>query len=199
MLISCLATALVGFQLLHPVETFGIQTASFARQPCAHRFTSSKHLQTRLTLASSNASADNSNSPSSTNPIRKVSNFSLSAIRTTILTATGFSLTTLRATLRAATGISLSQQLTTLVSTLTGLLPAGVRYFLQPFLILYYAPQMIVRYYIIGPNRKYVEESRKGHELVVEGWRKAVQAAELAQEGGYWPVHLNGECSDVYA
>jgi len=32
-----------------------------------------------------------------------------------------------------------------------------------------------------------------GHERVVEGWRKAVEAAELAQQGGYWPVHLNDD------
>ena len=52
---------------------------------------------------------------------------------------------------------------------------------------------MIVRYYMVGPSRKYVEESQKGHERVVEGWRRAVEAAEKAQEGGYWPVHLNGK------
>ena len=45
----------------------------------------------------------------------------------------------------------------------------------------------------MGPSRAYVEESRRGHEVVVEGWRKAVEAAEAAQAGGYWPVHLNGE------
>ena len=58
---------------------------------------------------------------------------------------------------------------------------------------MYYAPMMIVRYWMVGPSRKYVEESQKGHERVVEGWRRAVEAAEKAQEGGYWPVHLNGE------
>ena len=52
---------------------------------------------------------------------------------------------------------------------------------------------MIVRYYMVGPSRKYVEESQKGHERVVKGWKRAVEAAEKAQEGGYWPVHLNGE------
>jgi hypothetical protein len=57
---------------------------------------------------------------------------------------------------------------------------------------MYYAPMMIVRYYMVGPSNKYVEESQRGHERVVQGWRKAVEAAERAQEGGYWPVHLNG-------
>lgn len=52
---------------------------------------------------------------------------------------------------------------------------------------------MMIRYYVVGPSRRYVDESRRGHERVVEGWRRAVEAAEKAQDGGYWPVHLNGE------
>lgn len=31
------------------------------------------------------------------------------------------------------------------------------------------------------------------HEAVIDGWKKAVQVAERAQEGGYWPVHVNDE------
>lgn len=50
----------------------------------------------------------------------------------------------------------------------------------------------MLRYYMVGPSNSYVEESRRGHERVVEGWRRAVEAAEKANEGGYWPVHLNG-------
>lgn len=46
---------------------------------------------------------------------------------------------------------------------------------------------------MVGPSQQYVEESRKGHEKVVEGWRKAVEAAEKANDGGYWPVHLNDD------
>lgn len=52
---------------------------------------------------------------------------------------------------------------------------------------------MVLRYYLIGPSQKYVEDSRKGHEKLVDGWRKAVEAAEKAHADGYWPVHLNGE------
>jgi len=58
---------------------------------------------------------------------------------------------------------------------------------------MYYAPILAARYYVAGPSRKYVEESRRGHERVVEGWRRAVEAAERANEGGYWPVHLNDD------
>lgn len=48
---------------------------------------------------------------------------------------------------------------------------------------------------MVGPSNSYVEESRRGHERVVEGWRRAVEAAEKANEGGYWPVHLNEDGS----
>ena len=58
---------------------------------------------------------------------------------------------------------------------------------------MYYVPILIVRYYVIGPSQQYVEDSRKGHEKLVDGWRKAVEAAEKAHADGYWPVHLNGE------
>jgi hypothetical protein len=191
--ISRLTALLIALHLLYPVDAFATSPSApsfIARQQNPSPITSSrpKHLQNRVTLFSSSISTENRNQ----NPIRKVTGLPLTALRTTLRTATGFSLTTLRATLRAATGISLSQQLTTLISTLTGILPAGVRYFLQPFLIMYYAPMMIVRYYMVGPSNKYVEESQRGHERVVQGWRKAVEAAERAQEGGYWPVHLNG-------
>jgi len=52
---------------------------------------------------------------------------------------------------------------------------------------------MVLRYYLIGPSQKYVEDSRKGHEKLVDGWRKAVEAAEKAHADGYWPVHLNDD------
>ncbi len=52
---------------------------------------------------------------------------------------------------------------------------------------------------MVGPSKQYVEESRQGHEKLIEGWRKAVQAAEKANSDKYWPVHLNGEflCADL--
>ena len=61
---------------------------------------------------------------------------------------------------------------------------------------MYYAPMLIMRYWV-GPTREYREESHKGHEQLVEGWRRAVEAAEKAQSGGWWPVHLNGEFRHV--
>lgn len=40
-----------------------------------------------------------------------------------------------------------------------------------------------------------MNDSRRGHEKLVDGWRKAVEIAERAHADGYWPVHLNGEIS----
>jgi hypothetical protein len=76
-------------------------------------------------------------------------------------------------------------------------LSPSLRYFLQPLLIAYYVPLLTVRYWLVGPNRAYVEEGRAGHERIVESWRKAVEAAEKANAGGYWPVHLNGKSSSI--
>lgn len=42
----------------------------------------------------------------------------------------------------------------------------------------------------LGPA---VKEGRAHHEHLVESWKSAVQAAEEAQHGGYWPVHVNGK------
>lgn len=51
----------------------------------------------------------------------------------------------------------------------------------------------MIRYWLVGPSRQYVEDSWNGHERIVEGWRKAVEAAERASADGYWPVHLNDD------
>ena len=125
--------------------------------------------------------------------LRRITGFSLTALRATLRTATGFSHTALRAALRAATGISLSGIASDIVRRALDVLSPSMRYFLQPLLIAYYAPLLAVRYRLVGPSRAYVEEGRAGHERIVEGWRRAVGAAERANAGGYWPVHLNGE------
>eukprot|EP00574_Skeletonema_japonicum_P006751 CAMPEP_0201717110 /NCGR_PEP_ID=MMETSP0593-20130828/2927_1 /ASSEMBLY_ACC=CAM_ASM_000672 /TAXON_ID=267983 /ORGANISM="Skeletonema japonicum, Strain CCMP2506" /LENGTH=225 /DNA_ID=CAMNT_0048207077 /DNA_START=13 /DNA_END=690 /DNA_ORIENTATION=+ len=106
---------------------------------------------------------------------------------------TGFSLTAFRATIRGITGISLSGVISNTIRTILGVLRPGFRWILQPLLIIYYVPIMVLRYYLIGPSQKYVEDSRKGHEKLVDGWRKAVEAAEKAHADGYWPVHLNDD------
>jgi len=126
--------------------------------------------------------------------LRKLTGFSLTALRATLRAATGFSLTALRATLRAATGISV----TGTMKTILGLFPTWFRYFLQPFLVLYYAPLMILRG-LVGPTRTARADARAAHEAIVEGWKDAVRVAEGAQEGGYWPVHVDDDGNIIAA
>lgn len=56
-------------------------------------------------------------------------------------------------------------------------------------MVLYYVPLFVIRG-TLGPS---VKERRAGHEHLVESWKSAVQAAEEAQHGGYWPVHVNDD------
>ncbi|KAL7441440.1 hypothetical protein ACHAXH_006342 [Discostella pseudostelligera] len=150
------------------------------------------HAPTSISSSSSvNSSDDVQQSPRS--KLRQLTGFSLTALRSTLRTATGFSLTTFRATLRAATGISLSGLISESLRRILGILSPSLRYFLQPLLIMYYVPLLTIRYWMVGPSKQYVEESWQGHEKLIEGWRKAVQAAEKANSDKYWPVHLNDD------
>lgn len=101
---------------------------------------------------------------------------------------TGFSLTALRATLRAATGVSISGTL----KAILGVFPTWFRYFLQPFLILYYWPLMYMRA-VVGTTKTARAEAMASHEAVVEGWKQAIEVAEGVQRDGYWPVHVNDD------
>ena len=117
-------------------------------------------------------------------------------LRAKLAKLTGFSLTAFRATLRAATGLSLSGIITNTMRTVLEFMTPGMRYFLQPLLIMYYTPLVVMRYWILGPSQDYVDESLSGHERLVSGWRRAVKAAEKAHEDGYWPVHVS-KCAAV--
>lgn len=111
---------------------------------------------------------------------------------------TGFSLTAFRATIRGITGISLSGILSNTIKSILDIFRPGMRWVIQPLLIIYYVPILFVRYYFIGPSEQYVNDSRRGHEKLVDGWRKAVEIAERAHADGYWPVHLNGEILSLF-
>jgi hypothetical protein len=165
------------------------------------RYSSSIHSIHRATSIASSYSVSSTDDvqQSPRSKLRQLTGFSLTALRSTLRTATGFSLTTFRATLRAATGISLSELISVSLRRILGILSPSLRYFLQPLLVMYYAPLLMVRYWMVGPSKQYVEESRKGHEKLIDGWRKAVQAAERANSDEYWPVHLNGEYLFIYS
>jgi len=110
-----------------------------------------------------------------------------SSIRGAIRQTTGLSLTTTRAACRAATGISISS----LFARVLSIFPLILRFFFQPFLIIYYTPLFLARAFV-GPSKDYKAEQQAAHEKLVQGWRDAVVAAEKLNEGGYWPVHVDG-------
>lgn len=111
---------------------------------------------------------------------------------------TGFSLTALRATCRAATGISFTAiYVATVAATgnwirqttkfVLSIFPAWARYFVQPFLILYYVPIFILRN-LTGPTRR---RARQSHQAVLDSWKEAVQKAD--ETVAYWPIHVDEE------
>lgn len=68
---------------------------------------------------------------------------------------------------------------------------------MQPFLILYYTPLIILRS-MVGSTSTSREEARQAHEHFVDGLKEAVKVAEKVNKDGYWPVHVNGTCLYVY-
>eukprot|EP00535_Pseudo-nitzschia_heimii_P002663 CAMPEP_0197179108 /NCGR_PEP_ID=MMETSP1423-20130617/4168_1 /TAXON_ID=476441 /ORGANISM="Pseudo-nitzschia heimii, Strain UNC1101" /LENGTH=263 /DNA_ID=CAMNT_0042628971 /DNA_START=126 /DNA_END=917 /DNA_ORIENTATION=- len=120
-------------------------------------------------------------------------------IRSRLRTATGFSFTIFRATLRSLTGISLTAiyagalaasglWIRKTMSALLGVFPSGFRYFLQPFLVMYYTPLIILRSLASPTNRK---RAVAKHETIVAAWKEAVVVAEKTERDGYWPVVVN--------
>lgn len=118
--------------------------------------------------------------------LHKLTGFSFTAFRLTMKAATGFSLTATRATLRGLTGISI----TATMKVITGVFPLWARAFFQPFLILYYTPLIVLRS-LIGSTKNSKAEAKAAHEYLIDGWRQAIIASEEAQNGGYWPVHVD--------
>lgn len=110
------------------------------------------------------------------------------SVRVALRTATGFSLTATRTACRTLTGVSISAVFAKVLS----IFPLFFRFFLQPLLILYYTPIVLLKAFV-GPSKEYVNERRNAHEVLVKGWTQAVQAAEKASENGYWPVTVDDE------
>jgi len=122
-------------------------------------------------------------------------------IRSHLRAATGFSFTIFRATLRSLTGISLTAiyagalaasglWIRKTMSALLSVFPSGFRYFLQPFLVMYYTPLIILRSLASPTNRK---RAVAKHETIVAAWKEAVVVAEKTERDGYWPVVVNEE------
>jgi len=122
-------------------------------------------------------------------------------VRNRLRKATGFSFTVFRATLRGITGISLSAiyagalaasglWIRKTMSAVLSVFPSGFRYFLQPFLVLYYTPLILIKSLTSPTTRK---RAVAKHETVLEAWKEAVVVAEKTEKDGYWPVVVNDE------
>jgi len=113
---------------------------------------------------------------------------SLSAVRATMRKSTGISLTAIRATMRAATGVSLtamylsvfgftSQWVRDSMKFVLSLFPPSFRYFLQPFLVLYYAPLFMLRTWTSPQLRR----ERRDLKTALRGdWDRSFRAADIA-------------------
>jgi hypothetical protein len=119
------------------------------------------------------------------NRLRKATGFSFTVFRKTLRGITGISLTALYATTLAATGLWIRKTM----SIFLKLFPSGFRYFLQPFLILYYTPLILLRT-LTGPSRKRAVDK---HNTVIDAWKEAVNVAEKLEKDGYSPVSVNDE------
>lgn len=115
--------------------------------------------------------------------LRRLTGVSLTASRATMRALTGLSLTTIYASVLAISGAWVRQTMKLILS----IFPTWLRYFLQPFLVLYYAPLFILRNWT-GPTRR---EARTAHEHFVEGWKHAVELAD--DKTSYWPIHVNAQ------
>jgi len=122
-------------------------------------------------------------------------------VRNRLRAATGFSFTVFRATLRGITGISLTALyagalaasglwIRKIMSVGLGVFPTGFRYFLQPFLVLYYTPLILLKGLASPTTRK---RAVAKHETVLEAWKEAVVVAEKTERDGYWPVVVSDD------
>lgn len=110
---------------------------------------------------------------------------SLSAIRGSIRATTGLSLTATRTALRTMTGVSV----TSIVKHIVGIFKPWMRYFFQPFLILYYVPLTSMKYFI-GTTKTSRAEQLAAHEKLVEGWKDAIRVAEEKLDDEF-PLHVS--------
>jgi hypothetical protein len=166
----------------------GIGKSTTTKNTPMKLFRSDKIAETKTSLnvflAAASSGSDIDPSPDNTklrDRVRQITGVSLTALRATMRTATGISLSAIYASTLAVTG----SWIRTIMTVILAPLPAWFRYFVQPFLVLYYAPLLILRN-LCGPTRK---NARKVHEEVLEGWKRAVETAD--EKSAYWPVHLD--------
>lgn len=154
---------------------------SFSRVQNQH-FTTFKQIQTLHGMDLASEASGNDEKSAVRAQLRKLTGFSLTAFRLSAQATT----MSVRTALRTATGVSISNVL----SAFVGMFPLWARLFMQPFLIIYYTPLMILRG-LVGSTKDSRREASRSHEVFVQGWKDAVEIAEKVNEDGYWPVHVN--------
>jgi hypothetical protein len=123
------------------------------------------------------------------------------SLRTKLRNLTGVSLTAVRATLRATTGISMTALYTAaylatsdvvrnIMAFVLQVLPTWARYFVQPFLILYYVPLFVIRTW---SDRNAYAVKEEHHRALISNWKGAIETAGKIAGEGYWPVKVNGK------
>jgi len=175
------------------------KTSSFKSGSSSHLNRRNRSTASRIVVCSSvsnEASQQPQLQPRNDDNVDKSNNCLLTSVRCRLRKLTGFSLTAARATMRAATGISLSAVYVSMLAAtgawirqsmklILSAVPAWMRYFVQPFLVLYYAPLFILRS-LTGPTRK---QARHNHDVFLEGWKHAVEVAD--ETTSYWPIHVS--------
>jgi hypothetical protein len=155
------------------------------------KFSSSRLIQAEAvdsTTPNDDKSSDGTNNNNNKTPIiqsvrdklRQITGFSFTVFRATLRGITGISMTAIYASTVAATGLWIRK----ISSAVLSLFPSGFRYFLQPFLVMYYVPLFMLRS-LTGP---YGKRARAKHEQALEAWKEAVEYAERTEQDGYWPV-----------
>jgi len=123
--------------------------------------------------------------------IGKLTGLSFTVIRASVRATTGLSITAMRTFLRTFTGVSV----TGTMKKLFGLLPPWGRYFLQPFLIMYYVPLVLLKG-LVGSTSTSKKDARASHEQLVDYWKEAIQMAE--NQSVSWPLHVMADGSLQY-
>lgn len=116
------------------------------------------------------------------------------SIRSRLRQLTGFSLTAFRTSLRAivmaiyvTTFTATGAWIRTVTKYVLSIFPPWARYFVQPFLILYYVPLYLIRNWT-GPVQK-KKDIQTHQQHMWNGWKSAVQKAN--DEVSYWPIHIS--------
>jgi len=187
--VSSLLLILSNAFLLNPVTKLVSHptSASFFRgqNPLTSVLPSNHNCNTprQLSTVVNKSSKSNTNNEGIRNKLRQLTGFSISAIRLSLHA----SITAARLGLQGFTG----KVVTKTMKRFTAIFPTWIRYFMQPFLVMYFTPVMVLKSLCDRP--KNYNEALASHEKLVQGWKNAVERAELVQNGEYWPVHVNAD------